>query len=580
MSTWSVNGVAVANLRIVRRSMAVDLATFDVPVSDFTADPAFAFKEAVTITGPSGTAFVGRVRSIPVQGTPQGEFQHYEVAGPWEWLEKIVYQQNWRMYNVVGGVLDAVPKSRVILCQDADGTPITNGTQIEAAIDYAISRGAPIAEPAVGDIDPALYLPWDEQVDLSCADVIIRMLRWCPDVACWFDYTGETPRFKANRIANATELSLAIAGGTDGVQSVRITPRYDLQVPGVVVKIERTDEIDNQALETVEVQEAGDTDDPECLITTMELAGMRESVMRQEIVTEDWPDPLTDKAWWKAHCKALEDVPDADITIADVTRTGTMALPRILAEGGGTIQEWMDGIETEEETVTAANVTIKVRDGYDAQVREEKRIPLSVTVTATNAETKRYSALGSAEQPEPSPAGLAAALYAAWNRLQYDGDVTIAQEECSVAVCPGYKLNLTGGRSEWASMNALVQAVTEQIDTGTTTIQFGPARHLGPDELRQLLVGFRRRAPAYTWRARTTGKTKDRFPDKAVVAANRNEVHQAPGEVKQLLLQHDEPATQQIELEPGDADSVGKVVQVAEVAGVKVAKLDWPRFHA
>ena len=61
------------------------------------------------------------------------------------------------------------------------------------------------------------------------------------------------------------------------------------------------------------------------------------------------------------------------------------------------------------------------------------------------------------------------------------------------AVGLGNALNLTGGRTEWASMAAPVQTVTESVDEGRTEIGFGPPAHLSPQDLVELLRGTRRR---------------------------------------------------------------------------------------
>ena len=64
------------------------------------------------------------------------------------------------------------------------------------------------------------------------------------------------------------------------------------------------------------------------------------------------------------------------------------------------------------------------------------------------------------------PDGLAAAIQAATGMLQYDGTLELTEPECSGAAAPGQLLNLSGGRTEWATMAAQIQRVEEQIDRG------------------------------------------------------------------------------------------------------------------
>jgi hypothetical protein len=44
-------------------------------------------------------------------------------------------------------------------------------------------------------------------------------------------------------------------------------------------------------------------------------------------------------------------------------------------------------------------------------------------------------------------------------------------------------LNLTGSRTEWASMKAQIYSVTEDLGTGRTTLHFGPHKYLSPADL-------------------------------------------------------------------------------------------------
>ena len=110
---------------------------------------------------------------------------------------------------------------------------------------------------------------------------------------------------------------------------------------------------------------------------------------------------------------------------------------------------------------------------------------------------------------ESIPTGFAAALYAAWNQLQYEGRFTLTEEECTGTIIPGSKFNLTGGLAAWTSMNALIQSVSESVDDGITEVVFGPAKHLGPEDLVTLLTSLRSRRTSFSYLARTTGKTKD-----------------------------------------------------------------------
>ncbi len=92
------------------------------------------------------------------------------------------------------------------------------------------------------------------------------------------------------------------------------------------------------------------------------------------------------------------------------------------------------------------------------------------------------------DTPEPDPIGLAAALYASLVTLQYDGDLVTKEVDCAGDLRPGKVLNLTNGRTVWASMNALIQTVSEDLLHGVTTATFGPPSHLSPQDFVNMLL--------------------------------------------------------------------------------------------
>ena len=519
----SFASLGLGNLTRTLTTLGPDMVTFTAPGADFDGDALFAYGATVRIKKDGVQWFYGRVVSLPRQGGATEEQIIYQLAGPWWYLDKCVYQQSWKVYD--GGLIDA-NKSRAILNQNASGNRITSGAQIQDAVNWAIGKGAPIQ---LGTVDPDINLPFDEQTDISCAEVILKMLRWSPDVVTWFDYSTSTPTFHARKRSNLTAVSLAI--GTDEIDNIMITPRYDLQIPGVVIHYEQTNEVDGVTYESITLDTAGTTDAFNTLHCTIELSGFRATYLTQKIVTEDWPDPLTTKSWWKDHVPALASILDADLTIHDVSRSGTK--DRILTEGQ--VQDWMTGYSAEEDVVTA-QADYKEKDGSSNVVHEHKNQVIKLTLIGTNCSTRTYRKLDSFEAGESVPSGVAAAVYAAWNQLQYDGNMSLTEDEVSGSVIPGRKLNLTGGRASWSSMDALVQQVTENVDQGNTSITIGPARHLGPDDLVTLLRAARTRSPAWKYVARTSGQAGDGGSVDLSGLAVRNDSSRTSGETLNMLL--------------------------------------------
>jgi len=110
------------------------------------------------------------------------------------------------------------------------------------------------------------------------------------------------------------------------------------------------------------------------------------------------------------------------------------------------------------------------------------------------------------ETAETPPSGLAQAIYNAVSVLQYEGQITFTEAECSGSVLVGNVLNLTGGLTAWTTMAAQVQRIVEDIDRGQTEIGLGVAAHLGGRDLLELIRAFRNWAPSTSRNERITAQ--------------------------------------------------------------------------
>jgi hypothetical protein len=73
------------------------------------------------------------------------------------------------------------------------------------------------------------------------------------------------------------------------------------------------------------------------------------------------------------------------------------------------------------------------------------------------------------------PAGLSAFLVAAQNWLPYEGSINLVSEDVGATRYRGCKINISNSSSSFASMGALVASEVLDIQTGSTTINLGPA---------------------------------------------------------------------------------------------------------
>jgi hypothetical protein len=526
-ATWTIidaNGVekAVADwglsaLTRERINQAPDLVTFRAEGSPSDADPIFAQGSTIRLLQNGVPWFYGRVVSVPGRAAAKAEEQFYRVAGPWWYLENLVFQQTWQTTDGTDVTLIPTNKSRLILSQAADGTKLATGAAIAEVLAYATARGVPIT---VGSITPNAIAPYAEALDRSCAEVIRNLLRWTPDAMTAFDYTTTPyPTLSILRRADAATISLPAYGApTSGLD---LTPRYDLQAPAVILKFEQTNDIDNDTFTSVIVQAAPSMatgDELGALVMTLDLAGARATYQQQPVTTDVIPPSDMSSGvieWWKGKFAWLADFDDGDLIVVSGTQSVTIENPadypgltvddvpnELLT---GSISAWMN--------LNAAPLLVSATLQYTGASTDESSAVFDANnqrvvytrVRGTNAETATYSRLTSETAAEPVPAGLAQALYDAVSVLQYDGTIELTEQECSGWGAPGVLLNLTGGRAEWAAMAAQIQRVEENIDLGQTKITVGPAKHLGHAELTTWLRANRSRRISYRLGERTTG---------------------------------------------------------------------------
>jgi hypothetical protein len=470
-----------------------DMVTFRAENTASDAAPVFAYGSTIQLLRDGVPWFYGRVVQVPGRATAKLEEQLYRVAGPWWYLENLVFQQTWQVTNGTTLALTPTNKSRLVLGQAPDGTKFSTGAAIREVMAYATARGVPIT---VGTITPNATVPYAESLDRSCAEVIRNFLRWTPDAMTAFDYTTTPyPTMSIRLRADAPVISLPAYGAP--VSALELTPRYDLQVPAVVLKFEQTNDIDGDTYTSLIVQSAPPTatgDEFGALVMTFDLSGARATYHHQPVVTTPLPQSDTDPAaipFWQTKFAWLKDFAASDLSVV----AGTLA---VVIDDPADFPDLTPASATLHYSGAATEESGEVFDANNQRV-------VYTRVMGTNADTGTYSRLTSETDAEPVPEGLAAAIYAATGVLQYDGALELTEQECSGAAVPGQLLNLTGGRADWAAMQAQVQRVEENIDLGQTTIVVGPAKHLGQTQITAWLRANRERRVSYRLSERTTG---------------------------------------------------------------------------
>ncbi len=440
--------------------------------------------------------FVGTVEVIPRQAVGGGsQALTYTAYGPSFDLQRCEYSQEWA-FTTLAGVVSSDYDPIVVLGENNQGDRLKTGEAVEHALSWAVTRGVNID---LGTIEDGSEFPLDERTNIKVWDAIVACLRYTPDVVLWWDYdhqvAGEyVPAANLTSPDNMTLVTKALVGAD--ASTADFTPRTDLQIPGIVVVYHWTGEYDGRQIKCRSTQTAGDTDDPRCVALYYELEGSKTVFISQDIEVEDYPASWADATGKAALLKLipwLSQLADADWSVLDVSRSGVEAYPARLLSGS--VPEWT-GKATESETFTV-RIAYTMKSDATASVLDKGEKELTFSCVSTDATTGTERKVTEWQEAEAAPADLAASLYGSWNMLHYDGSVTFHSQEVYVDAVPGKRLALTGGLSEWATMDATVQDAVIDIGAGTLKVTTGTCGRLEADNLMAIYRAARGRRYSY-----------------------------------------------------------------------------------
>lgn len=501
-------------IRAVRRrlvSQGIDAISFVQPASSDLDDPLFEEGEIVEIKRDDALWFYGRAEDAEGFATGRNAGLAYTISGPWWWLANMGFRQVWKVRpNPFEPALADQFSSYCLLGSKVDGTQQTIKDQIAEALNYAIGQDAPLAFDIDGlsTIFPPIRDVWNAPV----ADVIKKMIEWAPDIVSWFDYsTDPYPTLRMRRRENQAEvlLNLKASMKADGykISERKVRARNDLKVPGVVIYYIRTDSNNGSVYSVINEEKypPGITGrEPKALVAAINLEGANITYAQ---VTIECPTIDAQSAnWWKLHDAHLQSPSIVGLSITPNSATYTDengdAVEPLARELIGTWSPWMGGSVQRINVRALASWTERGDNGAVITVVER---PIVTSIIATNLASGTYNSAPSGVTGEPQPIGLAEALYKAASVLHYEGRVVLKEEQCSGRVSVGSVLNLDNGRTPWKTMRAQVQEVVEEIDTGTTTVVFGPPQHLGPSDYIELLRATHNRLRFASPASRATG---------------------------------------------------------------------------
>lgn len=546
-----ITELGLSRLKRTIRSQQAGRFTFTADGADADSDPLAAEGTICTVLLDDTPFFSGRLHRIPRQGSGAAESVDYELLDAWNDFEKNVYQQQWNIIQSVDEnghpTLAAEYRSEIILGVDIAGNTLNSGEVIADIVAWAIAVGA---NCQMGVIGVAAPVPLDEITDLPCSECIRKLLKWTPDAVTWFDYSTTPPTFNVTRRGDCAATAIPFTGNPPGnsgaaVESVDIKALPELLAPSVVFRYIQENKTDGYPSINVIVDDfpEGSTGlEYGALVQTTRLAGTNSTYQKVAVKTQAIPaanssgedggpgdDPTI--TWWRRKAPWLQNFSADRLSITNVYGIFDDTQTQFDADGNpisqypnellsGSIAAWMDVMAAA--TTWSALVYYNYPDEDDAESDRAQdvfgppdgsdnasgQVYVACQARATSAVTQTYAQLSSYTQAEGIPIGLAEQLYGAVSVLQYEGSYTVVGEEVGEYTL-GLVLNINGGRTEWESMNALLQEIEDDLDNGRTTLKFGPAAHLTLQDLMEQLRGNRSRTVSRHITERQTGVPGD-----------------------------------------------------------------------
>lgn len=237
--SWTLQGETGRTLNAVSRAfpelnadaatltfntLAADTLTWSVGVKNATGDGTIVpdLGQLIEVHHDGIRRFRGHVTSTHIMDNRL----NITAEGPWWWLQRIQLTQT--QAAKIGP--DAVRPSFVFPTQKVSSS-------MAALIDRAIGNGVPMRR---GLIHEAFEFPRITLAEVSCAQALADLMSIVADAVAWFDYAGVGyPALNITRRGQMPTRTHTI--GQDGVESISLRPRLDLEVEQVEIAYSRRD---------------------------------------------------------------------------------------------------------------------------------------------------------------------------------------------------------------------------------------------------------------------------------------------------------------------------------------------------
>lgn len=505
---WNIVSAKLSRVSLHPSNLAaIVVQPYDATLSFDYGDKVIIWRNRTSIGNGGSIYFVGFVGNPRRQASGKEEMIHYTFYCPMYLMGQMTFEQKLTAWSLQPNT------THVVLNLDMSGrfgrgvgAPCTVANQLQAILDDAITQGANF-QYAVGELPNAvvdgvtLFPPVDEKRDITHTEALKAELRWVPDSVPYFDFTQDPPFLHFARRATMAATTVDAADKSFVLVSGDVIPRDDLQVTQVILRYEQTSTVNGQAVIGIFLDQfpAGKTS-PVSMRGTISLQGLQATDQTVELQCRDMSFINSTNGtgddgvqrnfpfWCEKH-PWLINVTNLDVH--DIQRSGSLQFEHI----DGNIASWMTTnnqsggpqvVEVHELVTALADFTDEIGQQFVDQ-------PLQVRVRTTNGAPGTYNRLKITQVAEPIPVGLAKWFYLIVSILQYEGTFRITSSEVSATQFLGKVVNIINGAPDWAVMNALVTAVTEDIFTGAVTVTLGPNKYLHPGELLDMLRVTRNR---------------------------------------------------------------------------------------
>lgn len=454
-----------------------------LPVGLLTTD------DVVTVQYNGTTVFKGTVATrIERQGRGTDRVEDVTVEGPWGLMARLVFRQEWKVTGSGGTVGENT--SHLILNQSSLGVLQNVTAQIQEIAKYAAGYCG-FTYAAANISAGTTQLPPDEARDLTCAAAIMRELRYFPQTICRFDYSG-TPALHVSVPPDETPQPAGYLSLIPKTQ--RSYTRTSHPVVGVDICTQDWDVVtgNNNVDSTMRAfshQEAGIVNSIDTLHVYMPLAPGNSSKNWESLDVETIPDgqSYTSINFWIRNHPALSGLTYSQGNTNGISAFGPITpnplpnnCPRLTDTTVGDLRRF--GLNAEVVRLTCP-VTITTPEKVEQLV-------LTLDYVATNATTRTYTKQtgSSSTAAETLPEGLAQAILDQRGGELMSEDVTIRLGDSFPTI----------GDADVVTENNVSQVLYLQnfeVDCYdlTATLHFGRPAFLSPEDMRDLLLGFRQR---------------------------------------------------------------------------------------